>query len=79
MDGLELTETLKQDQSTQALPVVILTGCAFEQDREQANQGWVRSIPDQTMPSGSAGDSASRKCCASTGLFAGKPAAVEGV
>jgi CheY-like chemotaxis protein len=37
MDGLDLTETLKQDQSTRALPVVILTGCAFERDRQQAN------------------------------------------
>jgi two-component system, OmpR family, phosphate regulon response regulator PhoB len=51
MDGLDLTETLKQDQSTRALPVVILTGCAFERDREQANRaGCDRFLTKPCLP-----------------------------
>ena len=51
MDGLDLTETLKQDPSRQAVPVVVLTGCAFERDREQANRaGCDRFLTKPCLP-----------------------------
>jgi CheY-like chemotaxis protein len=78
MDGLELTETLKHDQSTEALPVVILTGCAFERDREHATRaGCDRFLTKPCLPEllGSSIEEVLR----GQRPFAGKPAAVEGV
>ena len=51
MDGLDLTETLKQDKSREAPPVVVLTGCAFERDREQAHRaGCDRFLTKPCLP-----------------------------
>ena len=78
MDGLELTEALKQDQSTLALPVVILTGCAFEQDREQANRaGCDRFLTKPCLPEVLA--TSIEEVLREHRSFRGKPAAVEGV
>jgi DNA-binding response OmpR family regulator len=38
MDGLSLTAVLKREPETRAMPVIILTGCAFQHEREAANQ-----------------------------------------
>jgi len=38
MDGLEATRRLKEDPSTQAIPVVCLTAHAMEGDKEKADK-----------------------------------------
>lgn len=38
MDGLALTESLKSDTTTVGMPVIVLTGCAFDSDRVNANR-----------------------------------------
>lgn len=78
MDGLDLTETLKQDISKQALPVVILTGCAFEQDREQANRaGCDRFLTKPCLPEVLA--TSIEEVLREYRFLGGKPTAVEGV
>jgi len=38
MDGIEFIETLKRDECTKSIPVIVLTACAWDTERERAEK-----------------------------------------
>ena len=51
MDGLRLTAVLKQEPETRDLPVIVLTGCAFQHEREEATRsGCDRLVMKPCLP-----------------------------
>ena len=51
MDGLSLTAVLKREPETRALPVIVLTGCAFEHERREASlSGCDRLVMKPCLP-----------------------------
>jgi CheY-like chemotaxis protein len=51
MDGLSLTAVLKRDPETRDLPVIVLTGCAFQHERDEASRsGCDRFVMKPCLP-----------------------------
>jgi two-component system, cell cycle response regulator DivK len=51
MDGIELIARLRRDERTQDIPVVVLTACVLENDRQQAqNAGCDVFLPKPCLP-----------------------------
>lgn len=51
MDGIELIARLRRDERTQVIPIIVLTACVLENDRQQAqNAGCDVFLPKPCLP-----------------------------